>query len=328
MGFNAMNTTDNSLLATLALKKLAANKTYRDLFLASDTLRDFLRPAALRYIISEDREEMLDKLAALQGKGYRTGVEYVGEEATTLAEVTTATDEYLKLIDLMAQHSKLIEPPQLGFDLSNVGTIISRELAIENCSKILTHAADKDVGVIISMERSQWTDSILDIFLHLSGRFPNLSITLQAQLNRTPDDLGAILETGCKIRLVKGVYAEPAAIALPRGDALDKRYLGLLDRINGASTNFAFATQDPRLVEEILTSRIADRGELEMLHGVRPELIKAVKDQGRVKTRVSAVYGTNWYLHLLHRVAEFPQNIFLALDDVASQRPSETANHY
>lgn len=323
-----MNNTDNSLLATLALKKLAANKTYRDLFLASDTLRDFLRPAALRYIISEDRLEMLDKLAALQGKGYRTGVEYVGEEATTLAEVTTATDEYLKLIDLMALHPKLSEPPQLGFDLSNVGTIISRELAIENCSKILTHAADKDVGVILSMERSQWTDSILDIFMHLSARFSNLGITLQAQLNRTPDDLGEILGTGCKVRLVKGVYAEPAAIALPRGAQLDERYLGLLDRINGASSNYAFATQDPQLVEEILASGIASRGELEMLHGVRPELIKAVKDAGQVKTRVSAVYGTNWYLHLLHRVAEFPQNIFLALDDVASPRPSETATHY
>ncbi|MGB3125231.1 MAG: proline dehydrogenase family protein [Pseudomonas sp.] len=323
-----MNDIDNSLLATLALKKLAANKTYRDLFLASDTLRDFLRPAALRYIISEDRLEMLDKLATLQGKGYRTGVEYVGEEATTLAEVTTATDEYLKLIDLMALHPTLVEAPQLGFDLSNVGTVISRELAIENCSKILTHAADKDVGVILSMERSQWTDSILDIFMHLSARFSNLGITLQAQLNRTPDDVGEILATGCKVRLVKGVYAEPAAIALPRSEQLNERYLGLLDRINGASTNFAFATQDPLLVEEILTSGIASRGELEMLHGVRPELIKAVKDQGQVKTRVSAVYGTNWYLHLLHRVAEFPQNIFLALDDVASARPSETANHY
>ena len=323
-----MNTTDNSLLATLALKKLAANKTYRDLFLQSETLRDFLRPAALRYIISEDRLEMLDKLGALLEKGYRTGVEFVGEEATTLAEVTTATDEYLKLIDLIAQHPKLEEPPQLGFDLSNVGTIISRELAIENCSKILTHAADKDIGVIISMERSQWTDSILDIFLQLSEGFPNVGITLQAQLNRTPDDLGAVLETGCKVRLVKGVYAEPAAIALPRGNALNERYLGLLDRINGGRGPFAFATQDPQLVEEILTSRIADRGELEMLHGVRPELIQKVKNQGQVKARVSAVYGINWYLHLLHRVAEFPQNIFLALDDVASPRASETATHY
>nr|WP_241679132.1 proline dehydrogenase family protein [Pseudomonas kitaguniensis] len=271
---------------------------------------------------------MLDKLAALQGKGYRTGVEYVGEEATTLAEVTTATDEYLKLIDLMALHPTLVEPPQLGFDLSNVGSLISRELAIENCSKILRHAADKDVGVILSMERSQWTDSILDIFMHLSAHFANLGITLQAQLNRTPDDLAAILATGCKVRLVKGVYAEPAAIALPRGKQLNERYLGLLDRINGASTNYAFATQDPLLVEEILNSQVASRGELEMLHGVRPELIKAINDQGQVKTRVSAVYGTHWYLHLLHRVAEFPQNIFLALDDVASPQPSATATYY
>ena len=102
----------------------------------------------------------------------------------------------------------------------------------------------------------------------------------------------------------------------------------MLDRINGGRGPFAFATQDPQLVEEILTSRIADRGELEMLHGVRPELIQKVKNQGQVKARVSAVYGINWYLHLLHRVAEFPQNIFLALDDVASPRASETATHY
>ncbi|WP_228022233.1 MULTISPECIES: fatty acid desaturase [unclassified Pseudomonas] len=48
----------------------------------------------------------------------------------------------------------------------------------------------------------------------------------------------------------------------------------------------------------------------------------------RVKTRVSAVYGNNWYLHLLHRIAEFPENIFLALDDVASKRRSTTAASY
>lgn len=323
-----MTDTNPSLMATLALKKLAANKEYRDLFLACDTLRDFLRPAALRYIISEDRGEMLDKLAALQGKGYRTGVEYVGEEATTVEEVAAATDEYLRLIDLMAEHSTLLEPPQLGFDLSNVGTIISRDLAIENCSRILKHAADKDVGVIISMERSQWTDSILDIFLELSGHYPNLGITLQAQLNRTPDDLDAVLKTGCKVRLVKGVYAEPAQISLPRGVALNERYLGLLDRISGANIRYAFATQDPLLVSEIINSDIAIGGELEMLHGVRPELIKGVKDKGRIKTRVSAVYGTNWYLHLLHRIAEFPENIFLALDDTAAKRQSASASKY
>lgn len=323
-----MTDTNLSLMATLALKKLAANKEYRDLFRACDTLRDFLRPAALRYIISEDRGEMLDKLAALQGKGYRTGVEYVGEEATTVEEVAGATDEYLRLIDLMAEHSTLLEPPQLGFDLSNVGTIISRDLAIENCSRILKHATDKDVGVIISMERSQWTDSILDIFLELSGHYPNLGITLQAQLNRTPDDLAAVLKTGCKVRLVKGVYAEPAQISLPRGVALNERYLGLLDRISGANILYAFATQDPLLVNEIINSNIATGGELEMLHGVRPELIRGVKDQGLIKTRVSAVYGTNWYLHLLHRIAEFPENIFLALDDTAAKRQSTSASKY
>ncbi|ROM55122.1 hypothetical protein BK648_06375 [Pseudomonas poae] len=58
-----MDTTDNSLLATQALKKLAANKTYRELFLASDTLCDFLRPPALRYIISEDRLHLLRRVA-------------------------------------------------------------------------------------------------------------------------------------------------------------------------------------------------------------------------------------------------------------------------
>lgn len=151
---------------------------------------------------------------------------------------------------------------------------------------------------------------------------------MQAQLNRTPDDLDAVLKTGCKVRLVKGVYAEPAQISLPRGVALNERYLGLLDRISGANIRYAFATQDPLLVSEIINSDIAIGGELEMLHGVRPELIKGVKDKGRIKTRVSAVYGTNWYLHLLHRIAEFPENIFLALDDTAAKRQSASASKY
>ncbi|UMZ10983.1 proline dehydrogenase family protein [Pseudomonas sp. MPFS] len=318
----------SSLIATLALKRLAATPAYREMFLACAALRDFLRPAALRYIISEDRAQMLDKLAALQLKGYRTGLEYVGEEANTLAEVQQATEEYLRLIDAMSSHDGLQEPTQLGFDLSNVGSLISRELALENCNRILARAAERSVGVIISMERSQWTDSILDIFLALSRQHSHLGITLQAQLNRTADDLEDVLKTGCKVRLVKGVYSEPAAVALPRGEALDQRYLGLLERIRGAGIAYAFATQDPSLVQTICASGLADGGELEMLHGVRPQLIKSVKDLGRVKTRVSAVYGTNWYLHLLHRIAEFPENIFLALDDVASKRQSTTAASY
>ncbi|PHM48648.1 proline dehydrogenase family protein [Xenorhabdus miraniensis] len=309
-----MNDVNQRLITSKALKYFAANASLRELFISSKEFQDFLRPAAHRYIVGENISELFERLQNLASIGYNTGIEFAGEEASSIAEVDTIVNEYLNLIDRI--DNGVDSKPQLGFDLSNLGSGISKEIAILNCEKICEKAIKKDIPIIISMERSKWTDIILDIFFMLRKKFSNLGITLQAQLNRTKDDIKDVLKTGCKIRLVKGVYDEPEKISLPRGSKLDKRYMEILIEIANNENIFAYATQDPKLIEMIRGEGIHKTGEHEMLHGVRPELLKSTRDLSVIKPRIACVYGYNWYLHFIHRLAESPENIYQAFNDI------------
>jgi proline dehydrogenase len=94
------------------------------------------------------------------------------------------------------------------------------------------------------------------------------------------------------------------------------RYLRFLEQALDAEAKVALGTHDGGLL-----TAVKERGllpgveEIEMLHGVRPELLKAYRTAG-VPCRVYAVYGDNWWLHFLHRLAERPQRVLTALADI------------
>jgi proline dehydrogenase len=301
--------------ATTALKTLAADPALRAAFVEGPALSRVLGTAAKRYIVAEDRDTLAGRLKVLADKGYRTGVEHVGEEAVDPAEIEGVVHEYLHLIDEADPVAD--QPVQLGFDLSNVGLLVSAELAVRNTARILEAARAKNMGVVISMERSGFVDSIVDAFDELAPHHANVGLTLQAHLHRTTDDLSRVARHGRKVRLVKGVYRESPDVALPRGPELDARYADLAERLLSHGVELACATQDPHVHELLdrrgLLSRIA---ELEMLHGVRPALLRAQRERG-IPCRVATVYGTNWWLHFLHRLAEYPPNVLTALADLA-----------
>ncbi|MFC7613529.1 hypothetical protein ACFQV2_07820 [Actinokineospora soli] len=96
-------------------------------------------------------------------------------------------------------------------------------------------------------------------------------------------------------------------MALPRGPELDQRYLTHLRRLVDAGVEVIAATQDPAMHESLARTGLVDGiAEVEMLHGVRPDLLRALRDRG-VPVRVLGVYGQNWWLHFLHRLAEHPR---------------------
>jgi proline dehydrogenase len=301
-----------SALAGRALRALAANPACRTAFAEPDALlRTLLAPAARRYVAAANADELLDRAATLEAKGYRVSVEAVGEEITDPGEIEDVVTGYIDLVRRSAT------PVQLGFDLSNVGLLLSAELALENTARILTAAAAHGSDVVISMERSGFVDAVLGVFTKLAEHHTNVGITVQAHLHRTAADLPAILATGAKIRLVKGVYVEPADIALPRGAELDARYLDVARQAIDAGARVALATHDAVLLARAAeTGVLAGAAEIEMLHGVCPELLRAHHEAGHT-CRVYLTYGENWWLHLLHRVAEHPPMAITALADLA-----------
>jgi len=299
-------------LAAAALKKLAMNKACRDAFNEDALFFKLFEPAAQRYFLAANREALLPKLQLLNAKGYALSVEYVGEENADPAVVQRFVDEYLVAIQPFADAGL---KPQLSFDLSAVGLAVSQETAYKNASTIIAAAAEHDLPVMISMEHAGAVDSILEVYGELAPAHANVGVTLQAYLHRTLDDLPKVLGYGRKVRLVKGVYNEPSEVALPRGEALDERYLHLLRRVLAAGVPVSCATQDPTLIPRILAeSRLAANLELEMLHGVQPALLRQARQAG-VPCRIYAVYGGSWYLHFLHRLAESPVEILGALAD-------------
>ena len=74
------------------------------------------------------------------------------------------------------------------------------------------------------MEQSQFVDSTLRIFERLRGDgVENVGTVLQAYLYRTPADLERLLPLAPNLRLVKGAYLEPPAIAYPTRQTSTRR---------------------------------------------------------------------------------------------------------
>ncbi|MFI9778703.1 proline dehydrogenase family protein [Streptomyces sp. NPDC051956] len=313
-------------LAGSALKALAADPANRAAFLSSPLLVETFAPAAHRYVVAPDRKQLALRLTELRAKGYRTGVEYVGEEVADPDEVEAVVAEYLALIDEADDGDD--DPVQLGFDLSNVGLLVSRDLAVDNTTRILRAAAAKNISVVISMERSAFVDRIIGVFDELAPHHENVALTVQAHLHRTPDDIDVIAKHGRKIRLVKGVYRERDEVALHRGPELNRRYVELAQDLLGRGVRLALGTHDAtllRLLDEHGTTLRAT--EIEMLHGSRPQLLKRYRERG-IACRVATVYGDNWWLHFLHRLSEYPPNVLTALADLADPRRVRFGSEY
>lgn len=300
--------------ASRGLRALAADERCRAAFTGPASLvQELLSPAAHRYVLAAGREEFLARLDVLRAKGYRTSAEFVGEENSDPAEVERAVQEYLALL----AHEPASE--QLGFDLSNVGLLVSRELALDNTGRIVRAAAARGGEVVLSMERSPTVDAVLDVYHHLAAEHDNIGITLQAHLYRTEEDLPAVARAGRKVRLVKGAFQEPPEVAVARGPALDSRYLRFAEELVGRGARVSLATQDPAVLDRARESGLLDRvAEVEMLHGVRPRLLHDLREAGRT-CRIYAAYGENWWLHLLHRLAEHPPMVLTALADLADR---------
>ncbi|WP_025272318.1 proline dehydrogenase family protein [Haloglycomyces albus] len=310
-----------------ALKAMAADQRVRDAFLDGRLLADLFKTAADRYIVAADRHELGERLALLEAKGYHTGVEQVGEEARTADEVKEVVAEYHRLIEQFAEKPPRY-PVQLGFDLSNVGSLVSQQEAKDNTGQLLEAAAELDMPIVLSMERSGWVDGILEVFQDLAGRYDNVGLTVQAHLHRTEDDLADIIAAGRKVRLVKGVYHETEDVALPRGPKLQDRYVALLQRLLDADVPVAVGTHDADLLERLRSEGMLTAvTEVEMLHGVQGHVLKSLREQG-IQCRIATVYGHNWWLHFLHRLSEHPPNVITALADLSDPSRIEFGSQY
>ncbi len=296
----------------------------RNLLLAASTnawLREhatrtaFVRRSVSSFMPGERLEDAMAAAGAQQRGGVNTIFTKLGENLTRPEEAEEITQHYLEVLDKVAAQ-KLnaeisVKPTQLGLDLD-------KELCFRNLQRLVDHATTRDNFIWIDMEGSPYVDPTLDLFRRTRARSPRIGIAIQAYLHRTPADVESLVPLGSTIRLVKGAYLEPAAIALPKKADVDESFYRLSCRLLNddalkAGGRLHMATHDPRLVERLGTF-IADRGvpvsayEYAMLYGIQRPLQQRLVESGR-PLRVLIAYGEYWFPWYMRRLAERPANV-------------------
>lgn len=277
-----------------------------------------MRLGAARFVPGESLEEALDVLAELNAKGLHANTAILGEEVRDAAETREVAAEYERVLEGIAERELRVN---VALKPTHLGLLIDEELAWENVSRVVDRAAALGNFVRLDMEHSPVVDATLDLYRRLrrSGR-DNVGCVLQSYLYRSPADLESLLELGgLNVRLVKGAYLEPPAVAYPRKADVDAAYVRLLERALEGGAYVAVATHDETLIEHAIRIGEPGRFEIQMLYGVRSQLQEELVSRG-VKVLVATPYGPQWYPYLMRRLAERPANVVFLLRNVLLRR--------
>jgi len=267
---------------------------------------------ARRFVAGETLDELVAAARRVNERGLAVAAGMLGEGVHERADAVAATHDYQGVLDRIARESLR---SNVALKLTHLGLEINPELARDNLTAVVDRAAHLGNFVRIDMEQSAHTDTTLRIYrdLRASGR-NNVGAVLQAYLYRSPDDLLSLMPLQPNLRLVKGAYLEPAAVAHPRKRDVDLAFVQLIETSLMGSGYTAIATHDGSIIshatEFIGRHSIArDRFEFQMLYGVRPALQAELVARG-FSVRVAIPFGSQWYPYLMRRLAERPANLF------------------
>lgn len=271
------------------------------------------RRVVRRFVAGETPADALAVLERLEVAGLQTAVTYLGENVATPRAAAAAADVYVHLLE-EARRRGLRATPSLK--LTHLGLDLGEEVAIANVERVLEQAGE--TWVWLDMEGTAYTERTLAVYRRLRRRWPNVACVLQAYLHRTEADLRGLVAGGLRMRLCKGAYREPPALAFPRKADVDRNYArlaGMLFSKEAQATGAyaGFATHDERLIRVIADRArefglVPDRYEFQMLHGIRPDLHRPLLDVG-VRVRVLVPFGEDWYGYFVRRLAERPANL-------------------
>jgi proline dehydrogenase len=278
----------------------------------------FVRKAVRRFMPGEDADAAFSAAATLAASGHGILFTRLGENLAALAEADEVAAHYHGILErgaLLARPVELsVKPTQLGLD-------IDEEACFRLCEGLAARAGAGGTWLWIDMESSAYVDRTLALYERLRAAHRNVGICLQAYLRRTPADLRRILPLEPAVRLVKGAYDEPAAVAWRRRTDVDGAFqaaaLVLADAAGDGKARLALGTHDGTLIERIATFAEAagvprDKLEIQMLYGIRAGELRRLQEAGFPAFTLIA-YGRHWYPWYMRRLAERPANVGFAL---------------
>ena len=282
----------------------------------------FVRRSVSKFMPGETVEDAIEAAKALTPRGINSILTRLGENISHIKEADDVAAHYMKVIGLVkaagldAQIS--VKPTQLGFDQD-----------MEVCFRHLAALADAAVAagnfLWLDMESSPYVDGTLALYKRLRERTPKVGVAIQAYLLRTAQDLEPLVAMGAAIRLVKGAYLEPPAVAFPNKSDVDANYFTLASRllqddVNKPGALLHIATHDiglqQRLQSVIVERKVApSRYEFAMLYGIQTaRQVELAKAGASVRCLIS--YGEYWFPWYMRRLGERPANVWFVVKNI------------
>ncbi|HWB23713.1 MAG TPA: proline dehydrogenase family protein [Gaiellaceae bacterium] len=267
--------------------------------------RAVVRRLSSRYIAGSTLDDAVRVVRRLNGEGKLATIDVLGEEIENPEEAHAIAAAYHEVLERI-QAERL--DSNISVKLTGFGLALAEDLCRVNLESVVRDARERSTFVRIDMEDSSTTDATLGLYRELrTAGYENVGIVLQSRLRRTLADTAGLDD----VRLCKGIYVEPEAIAFQDSEEVRASYVRCLEALLGAGAYVGIATHDELLIGEGLRL-VAEHGlrpdqyEFQMLLGVRPQRGDELVRAGH-RLRVYVPFGTQWYEYSLRRLQENPQ---------------------
>ena len=304
-----------NLMRTLLLRLSESERLKRFVIGSAPTRR-----MSRRFVAGERFEEALAVARMLNAAGRFVSFDLLGENVRNREGAVRVRDSYLEIYDRIA--AERING-NVSLKLTHLGLDLDQALCESLLESIVERAARHDNFLRIDMESSAYTSRTIEICSRLRAKYEGVGTVMQAYLYRTEGDIRQLLSIGCRIRLCKGAYKEPAEIAFPKKANVDANYVKLMKILLPSGVYHGIATHDRKMIAAT-KQFVADRGiareqfEFQMLYGIRTDLQQSLIDDG-YRLRVYVPFGDEWFPYFMRRLAERPANLIFFLRSLVSR---------
>jgi proline dehydrogenase len=276
----------------------------------------FGQRTSARFVAGTQVADAIRAAAIVNQFGAGVSIDNLGENVTNVEEARTSARLYHDLLDAIAANNL---NANISLKLTHMGLDVDQKMAFEIVRNLVAKAASMTPKnfVRVDMEGSAYTQRTLD-FVHELHRVPgnagNVGTVIQSYMRSAEADVDKLLADRIRIRLCKGAYKEPDAIAFQKKSEVDANYVKLMKVLMKSGIYHGLATHDEAIINEAKAFAkrdgvAPDAFEFQMLHGIRRDLQQSLVKEGW-RVRVYIPFGTEWYPYFMRRLAERPANVF------------------
>lgn len=257
---------------------------------------------AAPYLAGRNASDALQKAHQVYRENrFASTVDILGEDATSSEDCDRSVENYKGLIDLIAGNPVPVTNPLAQVTVSfkpSMFSIVSPasdasnkqselDKAYSRIESIVAHAKAKNIRVTLEAEDHNWTDFHLDTYFSLiNAGYLNCGTVVQSRLFRTKNDIRKFDER-MRVRMVIGIYNEPAAIALTQKPDMKKVAVEYAAELLGRGTYVELASHDTDCMQSFIENAVlpnraqSDRFEIQHLLGVPRREIQQAYASGK-----------------------------------------------